>query len=160
MAYSNSNTNKEHSFLIKLKIKIGKLIAQKFPLNSIRVKGLRLCGFKIGDKVYIGPELLIASSISDDSCSLSIGKRVAIGPGVILILSSDANWSKLMNYIPFVRSKIILEDDCWIGAGVIILPGITIGKMSIIGAGSVVTKNVEPFTIVAGIPAKFIKKIG
>jgi len=50
-------------------------------------------------------------------------------------------------------------DDAWIGAKCIILPGVTIGEAAIIGAGSVVTKNVDPYTLVAGNPAKFIKKI-
>ena len=52
---------------------------------------------------------------------------------------------------------IIIEDDVWIGARAIILKGVTLGEGSIIGAGSVVTKNVEPFSIVGGNPAKFIK---
>lgn len=158
MAYNNSNANKEHGFLVRLKFKVGKLIAQKFPLNSIRVIGLKLCEFEIGEKVYIGPDLIVASIISDKSCKLIIGNRVALGPRVTLILSSDANWSNLMKKIPYIRDKIVLEDDCWIGAGVTILPGITIGKMSIIGAGSVVTKNVPPYSVFAGVPAKYIKK--
>ena len=52
---------------------------------------------------------------------------------------------------------IIIEDDVWIGANAIILSGVTIGEGAIIGAGSVVTKNVEPYTIFAGNPAKKIK---
>ncbi len=54
---------------------------------------------------------------------------------------------------------VIIEDDCWIGAGAIILNGITIGKGSVVGAGSVVTKDVPPYTIVAGNPARKIKDI-
>jgi acetyltransferase-like isoleucine patch superfamily enzyme len=53
---------------------------------------------------------------------------------------------------------IIIEDDCWIGFNSVIMPGITIGKGSVIGANSVVTKNVPPFTVFAGNPAKFLKK--
>ena len=109
--------------------------------------------------MYIGSDLIVASIISETGCSLSIGNRVAIGPRVTLVLSSDANWSRLMDQIPPIKDKIILEDDCWIGAGVIVLPGITIGKGAIVGAGSIVTKNVEPFTVVVGNPAHAIKKI-
>jgi maltose O-acetyltransferase len=54
--------------------------------------------------------------------------------------------------------KVIIEDDVWIGRNAIIMPGIRIGKGSIIGAGSVVTKDVEPFSVVGGVPAKLIKK--
>ena len=56
--------------------------------------------------------------------------------------------------------KIIIEDEVWIGANVTILPGIKVGKCSVIGAGSIVTKDVPEYSIVAGIPAKVIKKIG
>ena len=52
-----------------------------------------------------------------------------------------------------------IKDDVWIGAGVIILSGVTIGECSVIGAGAVVTKDVEPYTVVAGVPARKIKDI-
>jgi acetyltransferase-like isoleucine patch superfamily enzyme len=54
---------------------------------------------------------------------------------------------------------VIVEDDVWIGTRAVILPGVRIGYGSVIGAGSVVTKDVPPMTVVAGIPAKPIKKI-
>ncbi|MFM6860620.1 MAG: DapH/DapD/GlmU-related protein [Dolichospermum sp.] len=53
-----------------------------------------------------------------------------------------------------------MEDDVWIGSGCQILDGITIGKGAIIGAGSVVTKDVEPYSVVAGVPSKLIKRRG
>ncbi len=52
----------------------------------------------------------------------------------------------------------VIEDDVWIGRNVVIMPNIKIGKGSIIGSGAVVTKNVEPYSIVGGVPAKLIKK--
>jgi len=159
MAYANKTSYKQFGFLKKLKVKFGKILAQHFPSNNFRVKGLKICGFEIGEKVYIGSDLIVGSLISENSCHLKIGNRVAIGPRVTILLSSDANWSKLMDNYEYIKSTVILEDDCWIGAGVIILPGITIGKMSIVGAGAVITKNVEPNTIVAGVPAKKIKNI-
>ena len=119
--------------------------------------GLKLCGFKVGQKVYIGGDLIVASIISENTCNLTIKDRVAIGPRVTLILSSDANWSNLMNVIEPVKGTITLEEDCWIGAGAIIMPNITIGASSIVGAGAVVTKNVPPHSVVAGVPAKIIK---
>ena len=54
---------------------------------------------------------------------------------------------------------IKIENDVWIGAGVIILSGVKIGECSIIGAGAVVTKDVDPYTVVAGVPAKKIRDI-
>lgn len=55
--------------------------------------------------------------------------------------------------------QVIINDDVWIGAGAIIVPGVTIGKGSVIAAGAVVTKDVAPYTLVGGVPAKEIKKI-
>ncbi|MFC4210396.1 DapH/DapD/GlmU-related protein [Pedobacter lithocola] len=56
------------------------------------------------------------------------------------------------------REFIKIEDDCWIGTNSVILSGVTVGKGSIIAAGSVVTKSVEPYSIMGGVPAKLIKK--
>lgn len=157
--YANKSDYITVSSFTKIKFKLGKLVAQHFPSNSVRKWGLRLCGFTVKENVYIGQDLIVASPISERSCNLIIGNRVAIGPRVTIILSSDANWSKLMEKIEYVKSTVILEDDCWIGAGAILLPKVTIGKMSIVGAGSVVTKDVEDYSVYAGVPARRIKKI-
>ena len=158
MTYSNENSN-QVSILRKLIRKTGKGLARFFPHNSVRVFGLKLCNFNIGKNVYIGSDLIVASIISENTCNLIIKDRVALGPRVTLILSSDANWSHLMRTIKPVRGIITLEEDCWIGSGAIIMPNITIGASSIVGAGAVVTENVPPFTVVAGIPARIIKTI-
>ena len=157
--YAKISNNKSLSIYSRIKIKFGKILAQHFPYNSVRILGLKLCGFKIGNNVYIGQDLIVASPISDKSCNLIIGDRVAIAPRVNIILSSDANWSNLMDHLKYIKSTIILKDDCWIGTGVTILPGVKIGKMAIVGAGAVVTKDVDDFTVVAGVPAKKIKNI-
>jgi len=54
---------------------------------------------------------------------------------------------------------IRIEDDCWIGARATILPGVTIGRGSTVVAGAVVTKHVEPFSVVGGVPARIIKRL-
>ena len=55
------------------------------------------------------------------------------------------------------KKKVVIGDDVWIGANAVILPGVTIGEGSVIAAGSIVNKDVEPFSIVGGVPAKVIK---
>jgi acetyltransferase-like isoleucine patch superfamily enzyme len=55
------------------------------------------------------------------------------------------------------KKEVIIEDDCWIAANSILLAGVTIGKGSVVAAGSVVTENVPPYSVVAGVPAKWIK---
>jgi len=145
--------------LIKLWISINKILGSKFPLNVVRINAFRFCGFKIGRNVYIGSELLVITNSYNIANKLIIGERVSIAPRVTIVLASGSNNSRLMKYIPIVEGNVKLCDDCWIGTGSIILPGITIGEYSIVAAGSVVTKDVEPFTVVAGVPAKVIKKL-
>jgi acetyltransferase-like isoleucine patch superfamily enzyme len=60
---------------------------------------------------------------------------------------------------PELGKEIHVGEDCWIGGNVVILPGVTIGRGSTVGAGSVVTKSVPEFTVVAGNPARVVRKI-
>lgn len=60
---------------------------------------------------------------------------------------------------PEYGKEIHVGEDCWIGGNVVILPGVSIGRGSVVGAGSVVTKSVDEFTVVAGNPARVIRKI-
>lgn len=91
---------------------------------------------------------------------LEIGANVMMGPEV-RIMTSKHNTSRtdipmrLQGDLP--KQKVTIGDDVWIGARVIILPGISIGMGAIIGAGAVVTKDVPNFAVVGGVPAKVIK---
>ena len=88
---------------------------------------------------------------------IEIGNDVFIGPKVNLItINHDENPD---NRSATYGRRIVIEDKVWIGINSTILPGVRIGYGAIVGAGSVVTKNVEPMTIVAGNPARVIKKI-
>jgi acetyltransferase-like isoleucine patch superfamily enzyme len=113
----------------------------------------------LGNDVYIGPGANF-SSIK----SITIGSKVLFGPNVT-IMGGDHNTSMIGKYMFDVKDKlyendlpIIINDDVWIGTGVIILKGVTIGEGSIVAAGSLVNKNIPPYTIVAGVPARIIKK--
>lgn len=142
----------------RIKKKILKLLASSMPMNYLRVKLYRAAFYVIGDDVYIGEKLTIVDKLSDQK-NISIGSRVAISPGVILVASSEPNYSKIKQYVKTAHGTIQIKDDAWIGAGAIILPDITIGEGSVVGAGAVVTKDVEPYTIVAGVPAKKINDV-
>lgn len=86
---------------------------------------------------------------------ITIGTKVAISREVFLCTASH-DISK--PNIPLVTAPITICNGVWIGARAIILPGVTIGEGAIVAAGAVVTKDVEPWTVVGGNPAKFIKK--
>jgi acetyltransferase-like isoleucine patch superfamily enzyme len=78
---------------------------------------------------------------------------------MLLDTGLDLNHFIMNNPRPHINSYIIIRCGAWIGAGAIILPGVTVGEYAIVGAGSVVTKDVDPYSIVAGNPARFIKKV-
>jgi acetyltransferase-like isoleucine patch superfamily enzyme len=91
---------------------------------------------------------------------LTIGNGCLIGPQVCIVPVNYGFQDRSVNFRlqPPSCQGIIIEDDVWIGAGATILDGCTIGKGAIVGAGAVLTKSVEPYSIVAGIPAKIIAK--
>ena len=90
---------------------------------------------------------------------MDLGDRVSLGPNVTLILATHPNNSRLRQYIKYPPRQITIGEDSWLGANVIIMPNVTIGKCSIIGAGAVVTHDVPNYAIMAGVPAKQIGTI-
>jgi len=121
---------------------------------------------RIGSWCYIGEQSRIWSG-----ASVSIGDRVMIAHNVNIFDNDTHPTSDTERHEHFRQistnghprsinlndQPIVIEDDAWIGAGAIILKGVKIGKRAIIGAGSVVTKDIEPNTLSAGNPAKTIR---
>lgn len=94
-----------------------------------------------------------------DICPVQIGNHCMFGPNVMLCAASHPlNAETRISGLEFGK-PIIIEDNVWLGAGVIVNPGVTIHKNAVVASGSVVTKDVEANTLVGGVPAKFIKMI-
>lgn len=111
----------------------------------------------IGQDVAIGKNCTIL-----DTCEVQIGDRCHIGPNVNIytaMLPIDPK-KRLGSKGPHLGRKVIIESDCWIGGGVIILPGRTIGKGATVGAGSVVSRDIPPYTVARGNPAHVLRGIG
>jgi acetyltransferase-like isoleucine patch superfamily enzyme len=157
---------------VKMKKKSLRFILNKFLLTSVkflfpialRIASLRATGAKVGKDVYIGGGFTLIGLGKEHK--LTIEDRVTIAVNVTIILASSPNKSKLYEYVkeyPFIevlaKKGVIIKNNAWIGTGAIIMPNITVGEFSIIGAGSVVTKNVPPYTVVAGVPAKVIRTL-
>ena len=94
------------------------------------------------------------------ACRLTIGHDTFIGPNVLVTNENHGLDPTIMNYglQPLLVGDVIIENNCWIGGHVIILPGVIVGHHSIVGAGSVVTKSIPAYSIAAGNPARVIKK--
>jgi acetyltransferase-like isoleucine patch superfamily enzyme len=124
---------------------------------------------KIYDKCFMGVGANAKIEIGDD-CILSMGVNINCSEGHLLIGNGVGigAYSQIYTYSHYPAhnktlleaykiADVTIEDDVLLMAGVIILPGVTIGKGAIVAAGAVVTKDVEPYTIVGGVPAKKIK---
>lgn len=131
--------------MLEIKLKIKKYLLRK--------KGVKIGnGVDIGKKVNFGSEPYL----------IEIADNVRISTNVNFITHDGGLWTlrkmKLLENADFF-GKIIVEENVNIGMNATIMPGVRIGKNSIIGFGSIVTKNVEPNTVVAGIPARKIETI-
>lgn len=138
--------------------KILKILAKNAPWYKLRVVMFRMCGYSIGKDVYIGEDLIVSDEL-DESGNVIIEDGVSIAPRVTLITTSGPNLSIIRPYVKTIKGKIRIKRGAWIGAGVIILPNVTIGEGTVVGAGAVVIKDVPPYTVVVGVPAKIIKKL-
>ncbi len=122
-------------------------------------------------KVCVGTKSYGAINVTDYSPSdtkLYIGSYCSIAPNVRFLLGGEHQIKSISTYPFKVKSfgdakeanskgDIVVKDDVWLGDGAIICSGVTIGQGAIVAAGAVVTKNVEPYAIVGGNPARFIK---
>ncbi len=108
----------------------------------------------IGDHTRIGLHNTIIGPVT-------IGSHVNLAQG-ITVTALNHNFEdsdKRIDEQGVSTTPVIIEDDIWIGANAVILPGVTIGNHSVVAAGAVVTKNVPPHSLVAGVPARIIKQI-
>lgn len=114
--------------------------------------------FGTGSSIVIGDRSQLGHNSRIDN-DIVFGRDVMMGPDVVIMSNAHA-FSRID--VPMIaqgaapRRAVVIEDDVWIGTRSIILPGVRIGKGSIIGAGSVVTKSIAPYSIVGGVPARVI----
>ncbi len=109
----------------------------------------------LGDAVFIGPENRLWAS---PHATLTIEDKVLCGPNVVIVTS---NHGTSLRDTPMVdqaweERDVRICNDVWLGANVVVLPGVTIGEHSIIAAGAVVTKDVAAYSVMAGVPARLV----
>lgn len=154
---------KRHSFFKKKHSEVLVYLYQIFGMKihkSVRIENdidfLGLKNIQIGEQSFVGKRTRFVAY----DAKIIVGKNVLIASNTT-ILSRTHIFSELdtpINTQGYENKTVIIEDDVWIGANSTILYGVIIGKGSIIAANSVVTKDVDAYSIVGGVPAKFIKK--
>jgi len=120
--------------------------------------GLSWCEGKgsvtIGKGSYIGPECIVFGM-----GGVEIGEYVMVSPNVVItsVQHPYRDTSKPMYHQPRIYEKVVIEDDVYIGSNAVITPGVTIGECAVVGAGSIVTKDIDPYGIALGIPARIVE---
>ncbi len=150
------------SFLRKIVVKLKyrnivfKSVGKKTVFKSLSSTFLYSDKIVIGDFVQIGPKAHF-----DALGGLEIREGVIFGPEVTIYTRSHNYDSDCLEALPFdqkmVVAPVIINEYVWVGTKVIILPGVNIGKGSVIAAGAVVTKDVPEYSVVGGNPAKVLK---
>lgn len=108
----------------------------------------------IGERTFVNYGL-----VALDVLPISIGSDVQLGPNTQLLTPTHPLDPALRRAKWEAGRPIVIEDNVWLGGGVIVLPGVTIGRNSVVGAGSVVTRDVPPNVLVVGNPAGFVRRL-
>ena len=142
-----------------LRSQIGRLILDDFGEGArihSRVHFGRGYGLRLGKRSYLGRGSFIALD-----ASVSIGSCVMGGPEVMIFTANHGlSIDQPMIDQAITKAPIVIEDDVWLGARAILLPGVRIGKGAVVAAGSVVVRDVPPMAVVGGVPAKVLYERG
>jgi maltose O-acetyltransferase len=144
------------------RVALGADVAIGFELAPILGDGqVRLHARGVDARISVGAGTAFSNNVNVIACqSVSIGRRCLIGDAV-LIFDSDFHHlsAEGRHTLPGAVAPVVLEDNVFVGSRAIILKGVTIGKDSVIGAGSVVVRSIPPGVIAAGNPAKVIRPL-
>jgi acetyltransferase-like isoleucine patch superfamily enzyme len=137
----------------KFRSRRNRMRKRKYTPHTV-AEHLRSCGAQVGSGCFIASMNL---EVGNEAYLLRIGDHVAIEPDVEFNTHDGAAWV-FRHHVPDLQvyGPIIIEDNCFIGRGAILCPGIRIGPNSIVEAGAVVITDVPPNTVVAGVPARAV----
>lgn len=137
----------------------------KWRILLLKLFGAKLgwhCAVRSSARIWAPWNLMCGDCVAiSEDCDIysvdkiTIGDRATISRGAFICSASHDTSSRTME---LTYAPIAIGNDAWVAARAIVMPGVTINEGSVVGAGAVVVKDVEPFTIVCGNPAKFVKK--
>lgn len=155
------------SFLMETKIpmprRVGRLVASHYPDARIRKKYASYLWTEMDEGTYANLGMTVVPN--ENPICVHIGKYVSIAPNVTFICSAEPNNGKEIRELPYVKERlcqygdIVVDDEAWLGAGCIIFPGVKVGRCAVIGAGSVLRTDAEPYGVYAGVPARKIRDL-
>ncbi len=149
---------------ISLSKRIKRFLAMYFPQAGIRRRFWIETNVELGEGTYLNPNVTVADDYMSDRVLLKLGCNCSIAPGVVFAPYSAHNNSKTLRNMGVLDdlegdAPIEIGDDVWIGANSTVLPGVTIGSCSIIGANSLVNRDIPPFSLAYGVPARVVKSL-
>lgn len=109
---------------------------------------------RFGDDVCVAPGLNLV-----DDVDIEVGHRVMLSPNVTLTTTGHPVHPDLRADGTQFSAPVVVEDDVWIGAHAVVLPGVRVGRGSVVGAGAVVTRDVPAMSVVAGVPARLVRAV-
>lgn len=142
--------------------------------NRLRAVALRLGGIQVGAGTTVGGRMTVlgparltigrrcwinAGCQFDVSAPITIGDGVSLAHEVLMLTNSHEIGDPEARAADLVSAPIVVGDGCWLGARAIVLPGVTIGAGSIVAAGAVVIADIEPNTVVGGVPARVLRRL-
>ena len=138
---------------------LGAFIGKDVILSDIRFTTFYRHGLRklhVGDSCFVGDEVLF-----DLGEAVTLEDHSVISHRVMIFTHTNIGYADhpLTRHIPASYRPVVFKRGCYLGAGAIVLPGVTIGEEAVVGAGSVVTKDVPSGTVVAGVPARIIKEL-
>lgn len=144
--------------------RVKRFLAMYFPDATIRRRFWMETSVELGEGTYLNPNVTVADDYRSEEVLLRIGSNCSIAPGVVFAPVSTHNNSKRLRASGILdslegRERIAIGDDVWIGANATVLPGVTIGDCSVIGANSLVTRDIPEYSLAYGVPARVIRSL-
>lgn len=126
------------------------------PFSCLRVFLLRLCGVEVGKGCYIGFHVICDTNFAE---LIAIGNYVTISHNTAIYAHTISPVKSYLADLYKKSKKVVIGNGSWIGANCVVLPGVKVGENCMVGAGSVVSKDTEPFSVYAGNPCRKIKDL-